>query len=117
MGKSGNSTLRALNIPVEDRIAQLKINIERYKWLPEERGRRHIWVNIPEYMLRIYEDDKIVKEHIVVVGSKSHKTPFFSSRLTNLVINPYWNVPYSIARNEIIPKLQNGNSYLDKTTI
>ncbi len=113
-GEIGKSTLRALNIPVEKRIAQLKINIERYKWLPEERGRRHIWVNIPEYMLRIYEDGKEVKEHVVVVGSKSNKTPFFSSRLTNLVINPYWNVPYSIASKEIIPKLQNGSSYLTK---
>ncbi|MFT5915083.1 MAG: murein L,D-transpeptidase YcbB/YkuD [Bacteroidia bacterium] len=113
-GEVGSSTLKALNIPVEERISQLKINIERYKWLPEERGRRHIWVNIPEYMLRIYEDEKVVKEHIVVVGSKGHKTPLFSSRLTNLVINPYWNVPYSIARNEIIPKLQKGTSYLTK---
>lgn len=113
-GRVGQKTLQALNVPVEERIAQIKINIERYKWLPETRGRKHIWVNVPEYMLHFYKDGKIIQEHIVVVGSKAHKTPLFGSRVSNIVINPYWNVPLSIARNEILPKLQEGSDYLNK---
>lgn len=113
-GRVGQKTLEALNVPVEERIAQLKINIERYKWLPETRGRKHIWVNIPEFMLHFYRDGKIIQEHIVVVGSKNHKTPLFNSRVSNIVINPYWNVPLSIARNEILPKLKEGTDYLNK---
>lgn len=113
-GKVGSKTLEALNVPVEERIAQIKINIERYKWLPENRGRKHIWVNVPEYMLHFYKDGKIIQEHVVVVGSKAHKTPLFGSRISNIVINPYWNVPLSIARNEILPKLQKGSDYLNK---
>ena len=113
-GRVGQKTLEALNVPVEERIAQIKINIERYKWLPENRGRKHIWVNVPEFMLHFYRDGQIIQEHIVVVGSKAHKTPLFNSRVNNIVINPYWNVPLSIARNEILPKLQEGSDYLNK---
>ncbi|MDW7690661.1 L,D-transpeptidase family protein [Flammeovirgaceae bacterium SG7u.111] len=111
-GKVGKNTLDNLNISVEERIRQLELNIERYKWLPDHKGRKYIWVNIPEYMLRMYEDGQLVKENVVVTGAKRHQTPCFQSKLTNIVFNPYWNVPISIAKNEIGPKVSQDAQYL-----
>ena len=111
-GVVGKYTLFNLNIPVEDRIQQILINIEKLKWLPENYSPDYIWVNIPSYKLKFYRNNKIEDEQRVVVGSTRNPTPIFNSHISNIVFNPYWNVPYSIAKEEIAPKVSENTSYL-----
>nr|MBX2840689.1 L,D-transpeptidase family protein [Flammeovirgaceae bacterium] len=111
-GRIGKNTLENLNVPVEDRLKQLLVNIERYKWLPENQGEKFIWVNIPDYTLQYVEYGQVVREHVVVTGAKKHQTPCFNSYIKNVVLNPYWNVPYSITKDEIAPKLSEDAEYL-----
>ena len=113
-GKIGKNTFQNLNISVSERIRQIELNLERYKWLPEEqnRGEKYIWVNIPTYKLKLYNRGELITEQNVVTGAKRTQTPCFDSYITNIVINPYWNVPYSIAKNEIAPKVTEDTQYL-----
>ena len=111
-GKTGNNTLRTLNITVLERIAQIKVNIERAKWLPDVSEGNALVVNVPEYKLYYYRNGRVQEEHNVVVGTKKNKTVTFSSKLQNIVLNPYWNVPVSIARNELVPKAERNSEYL-----
>jgi murein L,D-transpeptidase YcbB/YkuD len=111
-GKVGKNTLRNLNVPVEERIRQLAVNIERFKWLPTTPGKEYIWVNIPQYTLQYVVDEQVKSEHKVVAGSRKNRTIAFTEQMTNIVVNPYWNVPYSITKAEIRPKAQQDASYL-----
>ncbi|MEN7546716.1 L,D-transpeptidase family protein [Rapidithrix thailandica] len=115
-GVVGKNTLYNLNIPVEDRLRQIEINLDRFKWLPNQQqvNSQYIWVNIPEYNLRYYRNDQVVRQHKVVVGAKKHRTPMLTRNISNLVFNPYWNVPYSIAKNEISPQARKDAEYLSK---
>lgn len=104
-GEVGAGTLRRLNIPVEDCITTLHLNLDRIKWLKKRKEKRHIIINIPDFMLYFEEDGK-VRQHIrTVVGKPNHPTPIFSNRVKTVVLNPYWNLPTSIIQKEMIPKL------------
>jgi len=105
-GVVGKQTLFRLNIPVEDRIAQILVSMERWRWMPETLGRDYIMVNIAGFELKRVRAGKIAERMRVVVGKPYHQTPVFSERLKYVEINPYWNVPYSIATKEELPKLQ-----------
>jgi len=111
-GVVGKKTLAALNVPVEKRIAQLKINMERCRWYPDSFGQRYLLVNIPDYTMNIVENGWVVQRTRVIVGRTNHQTPNLSGRLTYLEINPYWNVPAKIARKEILPKIKEDPEYL-----
>jgi murein L,D-transpeptidase YcbB/YkuD len=112
----GDSTLAALNTPIQERIRTLEINMERWRWLPEELGSRYVLVNIPEFKLHAYREGDRVQEMSVVVGEHSddHATPIFSDKIEHIVFNPYWNVPPGIAKNEILPKARTDTSYLSE---
>lgn len=106
-GVIGRRTLLALNIPVEERIRQIIVSMERWRWMPEDLGEHYILVNIAGFDLRRVRSDKLEEHMRVVVGKPYHQTPIFSNKVKYLELNPYWNVPYSIATKEELPKLQN----------
>ena len=109
-GTAGQTFLRDLNAPIEERMQQILINMERMRWLPIEtqsKG-RSIMVNIPEYVLHVYEDGKPTWSMPVVVGKEGSKTTVFTGNLKTIVFSPYWNVPTSIVKGEMGGNPSNG---------
>ncbi|SDL75511.1 Murein L,D-transpeptidase YcbB/YkuD [Pedobacter antarcticus] len=111
-GKLTASLVKSLNIPVRKRIEQILINLERMRWVPVMPEGRVILVNIPEYKLHIFEDRKEVLNMGIVVGKEAHQTVIFSNTLKNIVFSPYWNVPPSIVKAEILPAINRNKNYL-----
>lgn len=116
-GVVGKETLTALNVPVEVRIRQIRLNMERWRWLPQDLGNRYILVNIAKFELDVVENSHVRMNMRVVVGKDYQRTPVFSAKMTYLVINPYWNIPDSIAKKEVIPSIRNDPEYLTKENI
>jgi L,D-transpeptidase YcbB len=103
----GGATLSALNVPVETRIRQIELNLDRYRWLPAEFEDRYVLVNIPDFRLRAYDGGREAFEQRVIVGDEyQNATPVFADSMTYLVFRPEWNVPSSILVNEMLPKLR-----------
>jgi murein L,D-transpeptidase YcbB/YkuD len=115
-GRIGDSTRGQLNTPLTQRINQLKLTLERWRWVPHEFPRPPIVVNIPEFRLRgLNETYNTEIEMKVVVGKAyRHQTPVFSAELKFVIFRPYWNVPRSILLAEVLPKLRRDRSYLTK---
>lgn len=113
-GRIGRRTLTALNRSVEDRIHQIDINLERWRWLQSELGERFIFVNIADFKLEIFEGNRRIMQKRVVVGRPARRTPVFSSQMTYLVLNPFWNIPRKIAVEDILPKIMEDAAYLEK---
>jgi murein L,D-transpeptidase YcbB/YkuD len=116
-GRLDKDVLAAMNVPVADRIRQLEVNLERWRWLPEELGRRHILVNIPTYHLTAFNDGRPELEMRVVTGKTDSPTPIFNDVMTTVVFSPYWNVPPDILKNEVIPAAMRDPGYLDKNNM
>jgi len=108
------ATLRALDVPVGERIRQLEINLERWRWLPGDLGGRYILVNVPDYRLQVVEGGQVVLAMRVIVGKAHSKTPVFSDQMTYLVLNPSWTLPDSIVTNEIAPQVAAHPDYLQR---
>lgn len=111
-GQVGPNTLRALNTPIDERIEQLVLNLERRRWMPDRLASRYIHVNLADFHLRLIDKGDVSFETPVVIGSLYNKTPVFSADMTHLVINPYWNVPPRIAVQELLPKAERDPDYL-----
>jgi len=111
-GVVGQATLAALNIPVEARIDQIEVNLERWRWLPQELGPRHVIINIANFDLDVVEGGRTVLSMLAIVGRPYRRTPIFSDRMTYLVLNPHWHVPTSIAVLDILPTLRTDAGYL-----
>jgi len=111
-GKVGPREVAALDVPVERRIRQIELNLERWRWLPADLGERYVLVNVPEYMLYANEDGKNRWSMRVIVGDEYTPTPIFSDTLTTMVVNPVWNVPASIAIQEIAAAMDDDPDYL-----
>jgi murein L,D-transpeptidase YcbB/YkuD len=112
-GVVSRATLAALNVPVQARVRQIQLNLERYRWLPAEFGPRYIYVNIPDYKLYAYDAGKPVLTMRVVVGDEYGKaTPVFADLMTFVVFRPYWHVPQKILVREILPRIRRRRSYL-----
>jgi L,D-transpeptidase YcbB len=105
-GIVGPRTLSQLNRSADERIAQLRVNLERWRWLREDLGERHILVNIADFRLEARDDVRIEREHNVIVGRQYRQTPSFSARMSYLVLNPWWEVPPRIAIQEKLPLFQ-----------
>lgn len=116
-GVVGRDTLAALNVPVGERIRQIELNIERWRWIPHDLGKRHLLVNIPDFLLSIVENGAIAKDMRIIVGKEYTATPVFSGRIEYLQVNPAWNIPQSIAVGEILPKIRQDRNYLAKERI
>jgi len=111
-GKVGKQTLSALNVPVEARINTLLANMERRRWAPRDLGTHYLRVNIPAFELEAVSAGQVVKTMRVVVGRPKRPTPVLSGQMTYLELNPYWHVPPSIARKDILPKVLGDLDYL-----
>jgi L,D-transpeptidase YcbB len=104
--------VKALNVPVKQRVEQILINLERMRWLPEKESPSRIVANIPEFMLHVYENGTKAFEMPIVVGKESNSTVIFNDELKYIVFSPYWNVPTSIVKKEIIPAMSKNPGYL-----
>ena len=111
-GIVGGQTLRFLNVTAKRKVALIRLNLERMRWLPRNLGEKYLLVNIPEYKLRLYENNDIKLNMAVIVGDTKFPTPVFSDKMAYVVLNPNWNIPDSIAKNELIPKLLKDPNYL-----
>jgi len=108
----GGRTLAALNVSAEDRLRQLALNLERWRWVSPSLGHRYVVVNIAAATLDLVEDGAVQQSMRVVIGDPGHPTPGMVSNMASLVLNPPWSVPASIAAREILPKLQRNPNYL-----
>ena len=111
-GIVGLQTQRFLNISAERKISIIRLNLERMRWLPRNLGEKYLVINVPEYRLRMYENNDIKLNMAVIVGDTKFPTPIFSDKMSYVVLNPNWNIPESIAKNELIPKLLKNPNYL-----
>lgn len=109
-GLIGKQTILALNVPPADRVRQISLNMERWRWMPENLGDHHYMVNLAAFELSEVENHEIVDRMDVVVGAVATQTPEFSDELEYVDINPTWTVPYSIATGEMLPKLRRNPS-------
>ncbi len=114
-GKLTPQTIKSLNVPMTDRVAQLQDSLERWRWLPDPYLHARLMVNLPEFVLRGYDPDhKLDFTMRVVVGKVigEHETPVFTHMMKYIVFRPYWNVPVDIARKELAPHITTNHGYL-----
>ena len=116
-GLVGKQTLDELNIPVTERITQLELNMERWRWFPDSLGERYIIINIPAFELRVVEANTNIYRSRVIVGKKERPTPVMSDWMIYLEFNPFWNIPQEIARNDILPEVIKDPAYLNQRGI
>ncbi len=116
-GVVGPKTRAALNVPLAQRIDQLLINMERWRWIPDDLGRRYLAVNIADFKLTMVDEGRVRGTMPVVVGRTYRKTPVFSGTMTYLEFNPYWNIPRRLAVEDILPKILNDSGYIDEQGI
>ncbi|MGL5446479.1 MAG: L,D-transpeptidase family protein [Rhabdaerophilum sp.] len=98
----------------DDRIGALIANMERWRWLPQDLGRTHIFVNIPDFRLEMIADGARVFETRVIVGRSDRQTPVFSDQMEFLVVNPSWFIPPTILKNDVLPKLAADPGYAER---
>lgn len=108
------SLIKAMNVPVVERVGQLLINMGRMRWMPTEPSGNLILVNIPEFVLHVYDGKQKVFDMDIVVGKEGHNTTMFTGDLNQIVFSPYWNVPPSIVQKEILPAMENDPDYLNR---
>lgn len=104
--------LAEMNYPVDKRIEQIMVNMERSRWVPVAVKNDFLVINIPEYKLHVYEHDSIAFSMNVVVGKDEHKTVIFNGEMKYIVFSPYWNIPASILKNETLPAMKKNKNYL-----
>ena len=110
-------TLAALNVPLDARIRQVALNLQRWRGMPDDLGERHFMVNVPYFHLVAREHGKAVMDIRVVVGKPGNNTPLFSDEMETVVFSPYWNIPESIAQGETLPAMARDPSYLERQNI
>ena len=112
----GKETVKALNVPATYRLGQIAANMERYRWMPRSLGDKYVFVNVPSFQLRAYDNGKQVMEMKVIVGAEyeDKNTPVFADSMQYVVFRPYWNATDSIAAKELWPKAQADPTFLDR---
>ncbi|RSL16870.1 murein L,D-transpeptidase YcbB/YkuD [Edaphobacter aggregans] len=114
-GKLTPQTIKSLNVPLTERVAQLQNSLERWRWLPDPYVNPRLMVNLPEFVLRGFTPEHKVDFTMRVVVGKvmgQHQTPVFTHMMKYLVFRPYWNVPADIARKELVPHMTANQGYL-----
>lgn len=108
--------IAAMNVPISERIKTLLVNMERCRWISTDivKAKEFIVINIPSYKLNYFKDKKVVLSSNVVVGTAMNKTVIFSGKMQYVVFSPYWNVPTSILKKEILPGIKRDSKYLAK---
>ncbi len=115
-GALGKGTIAALDVPLSVRVRQLQLTLERYRWMPPHFPEPPLIVNIPEFRLRTFrwEGGTPMSMKVVVGRAYRHQTPVFANNMRYLIFRPYWNVPLSIQRSELVPKIRRDRNYLAK---
>lgn len=116
-GKVGPQTRRSLDIMVSERIRQIRINMERWRWLPRKLGKRYVMVNMTGFELYIIENDSMVLSMPVIIGHSLRSTPTFSGLISHMEYNPYWTIPRKLVLEDIIPRQLRDPSYLSRESI
>jgi murein L,D-transpeptidase YcbB/YkuD len=110
-GVIGKETINSMNISAHDRVQQIKVALERRRWMPENLGRQHLFINLANYTLSAIEDGHEKLNMRIIVGRKQRQTPSFASQMNRIVMNPYWNVPRKLAVKDLLPKQQQNFNY------
>ncbi|MDQ2076089.1 murein L,D-transpeptidase [Marinimicrobium sp. ABcell2] len=113
-GIIGPRTIAALDVSPQERIEQLRANLERWRWLPSSLGEEYILVNIAGFDMRVVSQGETVMEQRVVVGRPYRRTPVFTGRMSYLVLNPSWEVPHKLAVQDQLPRIRSSLNYLDE---
>src|SRR5580692_8473139 len=115
-GRLDEQTLKELNTPLSERVDQLRLTLERWRWLPDRFNEPRIVVNIPEFRLRAYDNsgNPALSMNVIVGKAFHHKTPIFEKDMRFVIFRPYWNVPPSIQRSVIVPAIQKDRDYISK---
>jgi len=116
-GVVGRATVIAMNVPVEVRLQQLRTNLERVSALADNVSDTYVNVNIPAARIEVVENGRVRSRHTAVVGKQDRQSPILSSAIYEVNFNPYWTVPVSIIRKDLIPKMQKDPQYLAKNNI
>ncbi|WP_184543463.1 L,D-transpeptidase family protein [Mucilaginibacter sp. FT3.2] len=113
-GLPGPGTIAEMNVSLKTRIRQIIVNMERCRWLPISLNTDYLAVNIPEFKLHVYHADSLLWSCNVVVGQKVHQTVIFYGQMQYVVFSPFWNLPESIIRNEVLPEMRRNANYINK---
>jgi len=113
-GIVGSGTKRAMNVNNASQAQILLVNMERWRWMPDNLGKTHIQINIPAFRYKVVKNGRSIHTEKVVVGKLANKTPIFSDEMERIVFHPFWNVPPSIKYKEIYPSLRHSNSVLKR---
>ena len=105
-GVLNSETIRELNVPIEDRIRQIEVNMERWRWLPQDLGNNYVVVNVADYRLSIVVNQHVFNSMNVVVGQEFRRTPSFSSEIVAIELNPKWIVPQKLVKEDLLPILR-----------
>jgi L,D-transpeptidase YcbB len=116
-GKPSESMVYNLNMTDLERFKSIAINLDRYKHLPDTMPPTYVWVNLPSYMLTVWDSGYVDMESRVIVGSTKTRTPLLKSDITNFITYPQWTVPYSIIFKEMLPQIQKSIGYLAKQNL
>ena len=107
-------TRAAMNVPVEARILQLAVAMERWRWLPRDLGSEFAWVNVPQLTVEVVEAGETTLIVRAIVGHSSRPTPSMASEIRQIVFNPSWYVPHSIATRDLLPKLKKDPAFAER---
>ena len=111
-GVIGATTVAALNVPASGRVAQIRANLERWRWITPDLGERYILINVADFRLVVVERGREVMSMPAIVGRDYRRTPEFSGKLSYVEINPSWTVPPKLAREDILPNVRKDPNYL-----
>jgi L,D-transpeptidase YcbB len=111
-GVVGRATTDALNVPAAGRKAQIRANLERWRWITPDLGERYILINVADFRVSVVEGGREVMSMPAIVGRDYRRTPEFSGKLSYVEINPSWTVPPKLAREDILPKVRKDHGYL-----
>jgi murein L,D-transpeptidase YcbB/YkuD len=116
-GRLDPATVAALNVPVDERIRQIELSLERWRWQPRTTASRQVVVNIPTFELHAYQDGREALRMRVVTGQGDSPTPVFSREMTHVIFSPYWTVPPNIAATETLPAVLRDRAYLRRQNL
>lgn len=116
-GKITEAFLKDLNVPAVERLKQIYVNMNRMRWMPNKPEGNLLVANIPEFVVHAYEGTNKVFSMNVVVGKEGHNTMMFTGDLNQIVFSPYWNIPPSIVKSEILPAMENDPDYLARNNM
>lgn len=111
-GRLDKETIGALNVPLGERINRIRVNMERWRWMPRTLADYYLEANTAGFDLRVVKNGKVERLHRIIVGRTYRTTPVFSDTMTYLVLNPYWTVPPGILTKDVLPAIRKDRGYL-----